>query len=169
MNTRTCLAALLALWPAVQATAQVPPNCTAAAMQNPPRTVLTCGGTLVIEMDAAAQLGLVNTDDDSPPRRVRVNKGSVLIDVEPGSAAPQIRSAHAIAAVRGTVFAVDVSDTTTSVFVLEGMVNVKKPGSLFGAVDVKAGEGVDVSQDAPLEVKTWGEARVRALLSRFGR
>lgn len=169
LTTRIFLAAVVALWPAFQVFAQVPPNCTTEVLPNPSRNVLTCGGTLVIEMDTAAQLGLTNTDDTSPPSSVRVNKGSVLIDIDPGSAAPQIRSAHAVAAVRGTVFVFDVTDTKTSVFVIEGVVNVRKEGAVFGSVDLGAGQGVDVSPDAPLELQTWGEDRVRGLLSRFGR
>lgn len=163
-----CLTVFMSALHVLPASAQVPPNCTSEVATNPTRNVLKCAGSVIIEMDAAAQLGIADSSD-APPSHITVRKGAVLIDIEPGSDAPQIRTAHAIAAVRGTVFAVEVEGDTTSVFVVKGLVNVKRQRGFLNSVDVGPGEGVDVTQGTPLAVQTWGEPRVRSLLSRFGR
>ncbi len=150
-----------------QGGAQVPPNCALDSLPDPTRQVLRCAGSLIIEIDAATELGFVD-GDDGLPRTVTIEKGRVLIEVEPGSAAPQIRTPHAIAAVRGTIYAVEVGAESTAVFVLRGQVDVRKPDS-EGSVVLGPGEGVDVTPALPLEVKTWAETRVRSLLAHFGR
>jgi hypothetical protein len=74
----------------------------------------------------------------------------------------------AIAAVRGTKWAVDVAKARTSVLVLDGAVGVTNR-RLNQYVIVTEGEGVDITPtDTSTVQKTWGYARVRALLSRFG-
>jgi len=80
----------------------------------------------------------------------------------------QIRAPHAIASVRGTVFAVDVTEGETAVFVSEGRVWVQKIGTAESVV-LSAGQGVDVAPAAPLVVRRWGDQRVSDLLARFGR
>ena len=75
---------------------------------------------------------------------------------------------HAIASVRGTIYAVDVQGGRTSVFVARGRVAVRiasppRP-SMLGA-----GQGVDVVPGQPLDVKTWGAERAAGMLARFGR
>lgn len=148
--------------------AQAPENCVLQRLSQPDRHVLRCTGGLVITLDAAAQIGLL-ADPNLPPRVVELKQGAVLIQVDPGSAATQVQSRHAIAAVRGTEFAVEETAATSSVFVLTGRVRVSRRGGGRGAVFLGSGEGVDVSPGQPLEVKTWGQSRVDELLSRFGR
>ena len=80
----------------------------------------------------------------------------------------QILTPLAIAAVRGTKWAVDVTKARTSVLVLYGAVGVTNR-RLNQYVIVTEGEGVDVTPaDTSTVQKRWGEARVRALLARFG-
>ncbi|MEO9781827.1 MAG: FecR domain-containing protein [Sedimentitalea sp.] len=153
---------------AVQASAQMPENCVLTTVTGPDRHVLSCAGNLVIEMDVATEMGIVNGPNDLP-ERVTLSQGTVLIEVEQGGAVPQIRTPHAIAAVRGTVYAVDIQSESTAVFVLRGAVNVRHRRGSSKSVDLTAGQGVDVTPGQSLEVKTWGEDRVRALLSRLGR
>ncbi|MDW4499892.1 FecR family protein [Sulfitobacter sp. D35] len=145
--------------------AQVPAGCAVTAATDPDRSVLTCEGGLVVEIEAATQLGLVAAD----PRRLSLEDGAILVQSQPGSGPRQVRTPHAIAAVRGTVFAVDVADEATSVFVVEGAVSVQQTRAGGDDVLLEQGEGVDVTPGEALEVKTWGAARVAALLARFGR
>ncbi|MDK3074323.1 FecR family protein [Sedimentitalea sp. JM2-8] len=165
---RTIIVLLLLAFQVAQAGAQMPDNCALTAVSDPDRYVLSCAGNLVIEMDAATKMGIV-TNRDGHAERVTLTQGTILIDVEPGGAAPQIRTPHAIAAVRGTVYALDIQSESTAVFVLRGVVNVRHLRGSGGSVDLGAGQGVDVAPGQALEVKTWGDSRVRELLSRFGR
>jgi len=74
---------------------------------------------------------------------------------------------QAIAAVRGTKWAVDVQGGKTAVFVVNGIVSVEKTVS-GDLVNLRRGQGVDVDRSAaPLVVKRWPAARVAALLDRF--
>jgi len=80
----------------------------------------------------------------------------------------QVITPQAIAAVRGTRWAVDAADAKTSVFVVEGRVAVgRRKGS--HSVTLGPGEGVDVEAAGPLTIKRWPAARVQALMARLGR
>jgi ferric-dicitrate binding protein FerR (iron transport regulator) len=85
-----------------------------------------------------------------------------------GGPAFQIRTPHAIASVRGTLFAVDITAGRTAVFAAEGSVRVRQIGTI-DSVTLRAGQGVDVAPGQPLVVRRWGTPRVEALLARFGR
>lgn len=148
--------------------AQTPENCEVRRLTQPDRHVVHCTGGLVITLDAAAQIGLL-ADPADPPRVIDVKRGSVLINVEQGTAATQVQTRHAIAAVRGTEYAVELTGEGTAVFVLTGRVRVSHTDATPGRVTLRQGEGVDVVPGQRLEVKNWGEARIRTLLSRFGR
>ncbi|MBW4707189.1 FecR family protein [Roseobacter sp. YSTF-M11] len=151
------------------AEAQVPPNCEVSTAADPDREVLVCAFGLVIEMEAAAQMGFTGAVSDTDATVIELNDGAALFDVEPGQARPQIRTPHAIAAVRGTIYIVDVSASQTSVFVVQGEVAVSTLDDSSGPVTLVAGEGVDVVPGTPLKVVSWGKERVSALLARFGR
>lgn len=168
MNFARMMIVLLLLFQAAQVSAQMPDNCALTSVSDPDRFVLNCAGNLVIEMDAATKMGIV-TGRDGLPGRVTLSQGTVLIEVQPGGTTPQIRTPHAIAAVRGTLYAVEIQSESTAVFVVRGAVNVRHLRGSGGSVDLGAGQGVDVTPGQGLDVKTWGEARVRNLLSRFGR
>ena len=80
----------------------------------------------------------------------------------------EVITPQAIAAVRGTKWAVDVAAGKTSVFVVDGRVAVSRE-AVDPAVTLGPGEGVDVEAGtAPLTVRRWGAARAAALLARFG-
>ncbi|MCE7030907.1 FecR domain-containing protein [Jiella avicenniae] len=146
----------------VGAQAQTLPGCTAVSRDDPPRQVLDCGNGLVIEREAAAALTA-----EEPQSRLDIEGRAVLIEVSPRDFF-QVLTPHAIATVRGTRFVVDVEAGVTSVFVVEGKVEVAhREGA--AAVLLGPGEGVDVSPGAPLVVRRWPQPRVNALLARFGR
>jgi ferric-dicitrate binding protein FerR (iron transport regulator) len=155
---------VLSLLLAASAAAQDLPGCNARRASDPPRTVVDCDGT-VIEYETAAALGIVPRDDGGT---VLLEEGAVL--VEAGGTGPdfQIRTPHAIASVRGTVFAVEVTAEGTAVFAAEGRVRVRRFGGI-DSVTLSAGQGVDVAPGEPLVTRRWGAARVEALLARFGR
>ncbi|MET1412907.1 FecR domain-containing protein [Roseibium sp. HPY-6] len=163
----TVLTLLITLSPQ-GAVAQSLVGCTASNLTDPPRIVYQCEGGVVLEAEAAAALGIVTSGADNRPTDVDVSSDAVLIEVAPGSGPFQIRTPHAIAAVRGTVYAVDVEDGKTAVFVSEGEVAVSRPD---GSDQVLLGQGfgVDVAPGEPLVAREWGAERVRNLLSRFGR
>lgn len=144
--------------------AQTPPNCEVVQAKNPDRQVFECAGGLIIEAEAAAQIGFGDTGDT-----ITVERGATLVEVTPGTERSQIRTPHAIAAVRGTIYLVDVTADSTAVFVVRGTVEVHHRKGSARHVVLGPGEGVDVSPGTRLTVKTWGASRVAALMARFGR
>lgn len=144
--------------------AQVPPNCDVVQAKNPDRQVFECAGGLIIEAEAAAQIGF-----GEAANTIALERGATLIEVTPGTARTQIRTPHAIAAVRGTLYVVDVTDDSTAIFVVRGAVEVHHLRGDANHVVLGPGEGVDVAPGTRLTVKTWGASRVTALMARFGR
>lgn len=143
-------------------------DCGFSTVEDPLRQSAACPGGLAFEREPQAELRIIERAGPQPPRAIEVQNGAILIEVEPGSAPTQIRTPHAIAAVRGTTYVVDAGDAETSVFVIEGAVTVRKTTDA-STVTLGPGEGVDVRPDAPLAVVEWGDARVADLLARFGR
>jgi hypothetical protein len=133
--------------------------------------VLRCRGAVTIIAEDGAKFTLHDRDKNGEADSVNLKSKAVLIDVgkprDKGSF--QVTTPQAIAAVRGTKWAVDIQNTRTSVLVLRGQVAVRKP---TGASEVVLGPGEGVDVDAgmtdPLVVKTWPQARVTALLARLG-
>ncbi|WP_040489126.1 FecR domain-containing protein [Fulvimarina pelagi] len=160
---RAILAALLIISVPMPAMAQVFPDCEETLEDNPERTIYDCSNGLAFEAEAAAAFTGDLSDDV-----LTLDAQAVLIDGVPQGGDFQILTPHAIATVRGTVFTVDVAEAMTSVFVVEGVVEVtRRDGS--EAVSLEAGEGVDVASGEALEARTWPDQRVDELLARFGR
>lgn len=145
-----------------KAQAQVLPGCTTTRVTNPPRQVLDCGNGLLIESEAAAALTA-----QTPQSGLDLEGRAILIEVSPRESF-QVLTPHAIATVRGTQFAVDVDAGVTSVFVVEGSVEVSRRDGP-ATVLLGPGEGVDVRPGEPLVVREWPQPRVNVLLARFGR
>ncbi|MEH6717737.1 MAG: FecR domain-containing protein [Aurantimonas endophytica] len=149
------------------ATAQQAAACTSSTLGNPPRETIRCPGGLVIEAEAAADITIRAPAANAAPTSVALTGRAVLIDLTPARSF-QILTPHAIASVRGTVYAVDVETDTTAVFVSRGAVQVAaRQGP--GVVTLGPGEGVDVRPGEPLVVRRWPQERVARLLARFGR
>ena len=164
--TFTILSLLIALLPQTVA-AQTSIGCARSDLGDPPRIVYRCAGGVTLEAEAAAALGIVATEADDRPTEVEISSDAVLIEVAPGSGPFQIRTPHAIAAVRGTVYAVDVTGSSTAVFVTEGEVAVSRPDGSDQLV-LTPGFGVDFAPDRPVIARQWPQERVDGLLSRFG-
>jgi ferric-dicitrate binding protein FerR (iron transport regulator) len=133
--------------------------------------MLQCGQLVVAHLAEGTVVHPVGGAGSSPPAALRLDKGALLIEFQPQPGAEnfQILTPEAIAAVRGTTWAVEVGRGKTSVLVVAGKVEVQARRS-GAAVSLGPGEGVDVARlPRTLTVKRWPEARVRRLLARFGR
>jgi ferric-dicitrate binding protein FerR (iron transport regulator) len=136
------------------------------------RQILRCRDGLTIEAEAGAAFNLVDQNRDAQPDAINLQSRAIFIDAPARSAGQgfQIMTPQAIAAVRGTQWAVDVSGSRTSVFVVNGRVSVRRVQGNTRSVSLSPGEGVDVeSGTSPLIVRRWPEARAAALLARLGR
>ncbi|MCP3056088.1 FecR domain-containing protein [Aurantimonas marianensis] len=142
-------------------------GCTSTTLRDPPRLAIRCAGGLLIEAEAAARLEIRAPAGGGPPHAVTLDGRAALITVEPGRPF-QILTPHAIASVRGTVYAVDADAGATAVFVAEGRVHVARRGG-SDAVTLGPGDGVDVKPGEPLIVKRWPQERVSRLFARFAR
>lgn len=152
---------------ATAALAQPPPGCTATPRTDPPRTVFTCAGGLVLEAETATRFQ-AQPAGQAGLRAVEVSGRGLLVDLPPRRGSFQILTPHAIASVRGTIYAVDVTPARTSVFVTEGRVRVSRRDGAE-PVELGPGDGVDVAPGVPLRVQRWSRERAAGLMARFGR
>lgn len=144
-------------------------SCQVSDLTQPSRRMLDCGGGFRIEFEPSVRIRVFVGAGGRPPRALELEGGGALIEVLPGSRPTEIRTPHAIAAVRGTVYAVDVAPDMTSVLVVRGMVEVRKATGEAMSVRLGPGQGVDVSAGTPLKATTWPAARAARLLARLGR
>ena len=145
-------------------------KCTQASPTLAAQT-LQCEGGVTIVAENGAQYMLGDANHDGRIDSVELNSKALLLDVEgkSGGRKFQVNTPQAIAAVRGTRWAVDVAEGKTSVFVVHGRVNVGRSASPGDRqVVLGPGEGVDVEASTPLVVKRWAPARVSALMARLG-
>jgi hypothetical protein len=138
----------------------------------PSEKILQCGGAEALTVRAAqgTHYRMLYTKGDQFPAAIRLDDGALLIEFQPSLRRQdfQILTPLAIAAVRGTKWAVEVTKARTSVLVLSDSVGVTNR-RLNQYVILTEGEGVDITPtDTSTVQKRWGEARVRALLARFG-
>jgi FecR protein len=145
--------------------------CTLLERTDPPGELLTCRDGLIVRTEQGSLYRLIDRNSDGHPEGAELTSRGLLIESEPARRRSrfQIHTPHAIASVRGTIWAVDVTPARTSVFVQRGAVAVRRQGSRQ-SVTLRVGEGVDVEGiGGPLEVKRWAPQRAAALLARFGR
>jgi ferric-dicitrate binding protein FerR (iron transport regulator) len=164
-------AALAMLIAAPEALAQSASACPAGKTVAVSLQVLQCPQGLTITLEAGASLTLSDSDGNGGPESSQLDGKAILIESPDGGAAAafEVVTPQAIAAVRGTRWAVDAQDGKTSVFVIRGRVDVRRAAGGREGVILGPGEGVDVGGAAgPLEVRRWPPARVDALLARLG-
>jgi hypothetical protein len=136
----------------------------------PSEKMLQCGENLTVRATPGARYQPLYKKGDPLPVGIRLNDGALLIEYHPAKPQEkfQILTPLAIAAVRGTKWAMDVTKDQTSTLVLNGVVAVTNR-HLNQFVVLREGQGVDITPaDTSVVLKTWGDERVRALLSRFG-
>jgi hypothetical protein len=136
---------------------------------NPSEKILRCGDTIAIRDAPNTRYRLIGQNRREGPTGARLESGALLIEFTPSDRQKnfQILTPHAIAAVRGTRWAVDVEHGNTATLVLSGSVAVTSPRAR--GVLLNPGEGADVTAGTrDIVVKRWGQKRVDALLARFG-
>jgi hypothetical protein len=163
-------AMLVGLFLAIDAARAQPANmgCTPENPANAPQT-LRCEGGVTIVAESGARFSLLDRDGNGRVDSVELSSKALLLEVpkKPGGNRFEVTTPQAIAAVRGTKWAVDAGEGKTSVFVVNGRVSVGRHAGAHHVV-LGAGEGVDLEATAPLTVKRWGKARVAALMARLG-
>ena len=133
---------------------------------------------LLLAAEAMAQpagLGCTSTPSAQGTQTIRCEKAITIVaengarfePKKPGRHRFEVVTPQAIAAVRGTKWAVDAADGKTSVFVVNGSVRVARSAGR-GSVVLGAGDGVDVGASGDLTVKRWAAPRVAALMARLG-
>jgi len=148
---------------------QAPAGCTSEQRPNAAQT-LRCRSGLIVVAEDGAKFTLQSLDKKGDIDSVDLQSKALLLDApkQRGKNRFQVITPQAIAAVRGTKWAVDAQEARTSVLVLQGQVAVRRPAGA-GQVVLGPGEGVDVDRGSdPLVVKRWPQPRVDALLARLG-
>lgn len=144
------------------------PGCVLTKIGGTSRQVLKCGDGLTITPERDAKYTLLDRNRDGKVDAARLQSKAILLDAPKLPSGFEVITPQAIAAVRGTKWAVDIGAGTTSVFVIRGAVEVSRPQTGNGVV-LRPGEGVDVDNGSgPLVVKRWPAARASALLARLG-
>jgi hypothetical protein len=147
--------------------------------RNPTEQILRCGSDLVVTPAPGTVYRAGPAGEDGLPTSVQLDSGALLIEFHSKRRQEfQILTPQAIAAVRGTKWAMEVKPNQTSALVLLGQVAVARRDAT-DPVLVGPGQGVDVSGDrtvrsmsggkpTPIDVEKWAPERVKALLARFG-
>ena len=164
----TCLVIMCAAVGADTALAQQATTGCSAEQKPGAAQTLRCRGGLTIVAEDGAKFTLQSHGGQVDG--IDLKGKALLVDAprQKGKGGFQVITPQAIAAVRGTKWAVDAQESRTSVLVLNGRVAVRRPGGAGGEGVLGAGEGVDVDPGTgALEVKRWGQPRVDALLARL--
>lgn len=137
--------------------------------ENPTSTAQTlrCEGGVTIVAENGARFTLLDRDGNGRVDLVELSSKALLLEVpKAGRNRFEVMTPQAIAAVRGTKWAVDTTEGKSSVFVVNGRVSVARRAGANRVV-LGPGEGVDVEATGALTVKRWPPARVAALLARL--
>ncbi len=144
--------AFLSLFWTGHALAQQPiaPGCVVEQTLLTGRQTLRCEPNVTIVAESGAQYTLVDRDKNGQVDAANLGSKALLVDAPKtrGRASFQVITPQAIAAVRGTKWAVDVAADKTSVFVVRGSVAVRRHS---------AGRGVTLG---PGEESMWIAAQV---------
>ncbi len=153
------------------ALAQSNGGCALEQIGGTERHQVRCTNGLSMVVEPGARYTLLDRDRNGQMDAVRLAEKALLLEFPDGGAPAgfEVITPQAIAAVRGTKWAVDVEAAKTSVFVERGSVAVTRESGEH-RVTLSAGDGVDVGPGSgPLTVRQWPAARVTALMARFGR
>jgi ferric-dicitrate binding protein FerR (iron transport regulator) len=162
-----CVALACVLPPVATAAAQsAAGGCSSESLTFTSQTI-RCKGGVTIVVENGARYTLRDRDGNGRVDSVELSSRALLLEVPKSRNEFRVVTPQAIAAVRGTKWAVDAVENRTSVFVVQGRVAVgRRAGG--GSVTLGPGEGVDVEAAGPLTVKRWPPARVAALMARLG-
>jgi ferric-dicitrate binding protein FerR (iron transport regulator) len=156
------------LWIEIAAAQTSGTGCSTVTQTSAAQT-FQCQGGITIVAENGARYSLKDRNHDGRIDSVELSSKALLLDVpkQPRVKTFEVTTPQAIAAVRGTKWAVDAAEDKTSVFVARGRVAVGRNGG-GPRVVLGPGEGVDVEPTGPLIVKRWAPARVAALMARLG-
>ncbi len=164
----TCLA-IVCIFAGVDA-APAQQAAMGCSSEHPPNAaqVLRCRGSVTIIAEHGARFTLQDRDKNAEVDSVDLQSKALLVDApkQRGKNRFEVTTPQAIAAVRGTKWAVDATEGKSSVFVVNGRVSVARRAGANRVV-LGPGEGVDVEATGALTVKRWPPARVAALLARL--
>lgn len=162
------LASALLLFAGPAAAQPAASGCMSAQTAQGTQT-LHCETAITIVAESGARFELRDRNRDGHVDSVELSTKALLLEVpkKQGRARFNVVTPQAIAAVRGTKWAVDAESGKTSVFVVDGRVSVARSAGRRSVV-LGPGEGVDVETSGDLVVKRWGAARVAALMARLG-
>jgi len=153
---------------AASSQAQSRSGCTLEQIGGTSRHLVRCAGGLSIVAEPGAKYTLLDRNRNGRVDAVRLKEKAILLELPPQSTGFEVKTPQAITAVRGTEWAVDVDEKRTSVFVVRGLVDVRRPDG-HARASLAPGEGVDVEAGSgPLTVKRWPARRVSALMARLG-
>jgi hypothetical protein len=143
-------------------------GCASVPSSNASLT-LRCDNGITIVAENGAKFELKDRNRDGHVDAAELSSKALLVEVpkKPGGNRFNVITPQAIAAVRGTKWTVDAANGKTSVFVVDGSVNVTRPAG-GGQVVLGPGDGVDVEATGELIIKRWPPARVAALMARLG-
>ena len=161
--------AVLCVMATTSASAQTT-GCSLRSAVSAERQTLNCEPGLSITIERGASYRLADRNRDGHVDAVVLNSKAALVDVDNNriKGGFEVVTPQAIAAVRGTRWAVDAARGKTSVLVLRGRVAVNKVSTGQG-VTLGRGQGVDVDRSrGPLRVTNWGQPRINALMGRLG-
>jgi ferric-dicitrate binding protein FerR (iron transport regulator) len=166
---RASVVFLAVFWATVASPQSANLGCNLEQRADASRQVLRCPGGVRITPEDGARYSLADRDQDGNADGVILRRKALLLEVPTGQTSGfVVVTPQAIAAVRGTKWAVDAQSGKTSVFVVDGRVGVQRPSS-SASVLLGPGEGVDVERGTtPLTVRRWPAARVSALMARLG-
>lgn len=166
----TALAMAVSIVGADSAFAQSIGRCSQQQTVSSQRQTLNCEAGLSIVVERGARYQLVDRNADGHLDAIKLNGKAVLVDVDSNRfrGGFEVVTPQAIAAVRGTRWAVDADRAKTSVLVLRGRVAVNRASGGPG-VRLGPGQGVDVDNGrTQLQVTRWKQPRVDALMARLG-
>ncbi len=139
--------------------------------RNPSEKIMRCGDDLVVREARGTRYHSVDQQGKEQPKALRLDAGALMIEFHPGDTHKnfQILTPHAIAAVRGTKWVVDVGRARTSTLVISGEVAVGRPHAEPALIH-KPGEGADISPGTgAIAAKRWPEeSACGRSLARFG-
>ncbi|MFK4500229.1 hypothetical protein ABIF86_004520 [Bradyrhizobium japonicum] len=124
--------------------------------------VWRCDNGITIVAENGARFELKDANRDGHIDSVELSSKALLIEVpkKPGGNPFKVLTPQAIAAVRGTKWAVDVAEAKTAVFVADGRVGVSRRARGRGVV-LGPGQGVDVEATGPADRQDLGPAARR--------
>ncbi len=152
------------------ASAESAGNCSLQPTVSTERQTLNCQPGLSITIERGAHYRLADRNHDGQVDALVLSGKAALVDVDSSRVKGgfEVVTPQAIAAVRGTRWAVDVKAGKTSVLVLRGRVAVNKVSTGQG-VTLGQGQGIDADKGrSPLRVIPWAPQRISALMTRLG-